>query len=198
MPKKVFLAAGLSEVLSQSMPVKYKDPGCPTISVTIGDKTINKCLLDLGASVNLLPYSMYQQLGLGELKPTKVTLQLADRSIKKPIGEIEDVLIKVGEFIFPVDFIVLETQPVNNPMNQIPLILGRPFLATSNALINCRNGSMKISFGNMTIDLNIFNLGNQPNEPHELTSEVSAIHDNVEIETMDFNNQLESDYEDLF
>ncbi|MDQ4222847.1 retropepsin-like aspartic protease, partial [Pseudomonas aeruginosa] len=113
-------------------------------------------MLDLGASVNLLPYSVYQQLGLGELKPTKVTLQLADRSIKKPIGEIEDVLMKVGEFIFPVDFIVLETQPVNNPMNQIPLILGRTFLATSNALINCRNGPMKISFGNMTIDLNIF------------------------------------------
>ena len=136
-PKKDFLASGLSDVLSQSMPVKYKDPGCPTISCTIGDKKINKCLLDLGASVNLLPYSVYQQLGLGELKPTKVTLQLADRSVKKPIGEIEDVLIRVGEFIFPVDFIVLETQPVNNLTSQIPLILGRPFLATSNALINC-------------------------------------------------------------
>jgi len=88
------------------MPVKYKDTGCPTISCTIGDKTINKCLLDLGASVNLLRYSVYQQLGLGELKPTKVTLQLADRSVKKPIGEIEDVLIWVGIL---VDFIVLET-----------------------------------------------------------------------------------------
>ena len=86
MPKKVFLAASLSEVLSQSMPVKYKDPGCPTISCTIGDKTINKCLIDLGASVNLIPYSMHGQLGLGELKPTKVTLQFADRSIKKPMG----------------------------------------------------------------------------------------------------------------
>ena len=112
-PKKVFLAAGLSEVLSQSIPVKYKDLGCPTISCTIGDKKINKCLLDLGASLNLLPYSVYQQLGLGELKLTKVTLQLDDRSVKKSIGEIEDVLIRVGEFIFPVDFIVLETQPVN-------------------------------------------------------------------------------------
>lgn len=67
---------------------------------------------------------MNQQLRLDELKPTKVTLQLVDRYVKKPIGQIEDVLIKVGEFIFPVDFIILETQPVNNPTNPIPLILG--------------------------------------------------------------------------
>ena len=71
---------------------------------------------------------------------------------------IADVLIKVGEFIFPVDFVILETAPVENPRGQIPVILGRPFLATSNALINCRCGLMKLTFGNMTIDLNIFNL----------------------------------------
>ena len=78
----------------------------------IGDTLIEQALLDLGASVNLLPYSVYEQLGLGELKPTKVTLQLADRSVKVPRGIVEDVLIKVGDFVFPVDFIVLETQPV--------------------------------------------------------------------------------------
>ena len=86
-PKKVFLAANISEILSNSIPVKYKDPGCPTISCTIGNTVIKQALLDLGASVNLLPYSVYQQLELGELKPTKVTLQLADRSIKTPKRE---------------------------------------------------------------------------------------------------------------
>ena len=114
-PKKVFLATNISELLSNQIPIKYKDPGCPTISCTIGRAEINRALLDLGASINLLPFSVYQQLGLGELNPTQVTIQLADRSIKVPKGEINDVLIRVGEFIYPVDFNVLETQPVSNP-----------------------------------------------------------------------------------
>ena len=75
---------------------------------------INRALLDLGASINLLPFSMYQQLGLGDLHPTRVTIQLADRSVKIPKGEIIDVLIRVGEFIYPINFIVLETQLVHN------------------------------------------------------------------------------------
>ena len=122
--------------------------------------------MDLGASVNFLPYSFYQQPGLGGLKRIKVTLRSADHSIKKPTGEIEDVLIKVEEFIFPVEFIILGMQPLNNLMSQIPLILVRPFLATSNAMINCQ---MKISFGNITIDLNILNAEHQSNEPFEHT-----------------------------
>ena len=85
------------------------------------------------------------------------------------MGELEDVLIKVGDFIFLVDFVVLKTQLVSNPKGQTPVILGRPFLATSNALINCRTGQMKLSFGNLTADLNIFNPGDQPNnQPLEI------------------------------
>ena len=86
--------------------------------------------------------------------------------MKVPKGMIEDVLIKVRDFFFPVDFIVLETEPMANPRGQIPVILGQPFLATSNALINCRNGLTKLSFGNMTLDLNIFHLG-KPNGDEE-------------------------------
>ena len=70
---------------------------------------------------------------------------------------MEDVLIKVGEFIYPVDFIILDTEPTLNPRGQIPVILGRPFLATSNTMINCRTGCMKLTFGNMTVDMNIYN-----------------------------------------
>ncbi|MBZ2164421.1 retropepsin-like domain-containing protein, partial [Alteromonas stellipolaris] len=80
----------------------------------IGRTIIDRALLDLGAGVNLLPYSVYQQLQICELRPTKITLQLADRSVKTPKGEIEDVLVKVGEFIFPVDFVVLETVPIES------------------------------------------------------------------------------------
>ncbi|RVW18664.1 Retrovirus-related Pol polyprotein from transposon opus [Vitis vinifera] len=117
--KKAFLTEQVSAILQCKSPLKYKDPGSPTISVMIGGKVVEKALLDLGASVNLLPYSVYKQLGLGELKPTAITLSLADRSVKIPRGEA----------------------------NLVPIILGRPFLATSNAIINCRNGLMQLTFG---------------------------------------------------
>ena len=119
---------------------------------------MEKALLDLGASVNLLPYSVYKQLGLGELKPTTITLFLADKSIKIPKGTIEDVLIQVDKFYYPVDFVVLDTETVAVRANYVPIILGRPFLATSNAIINCQNGVMQLTFGNMTLELNIFHL----------------------------------------
>ena len=157
--KKVFLTEQSSAIIGNTTPVKYKDPGCPIISVNIGGTSVEKALLDLGASVNLLPYSMYQRLGLGELKPTSITLSLADRSIKIPKGTIEDVLIQVDKFYYPVDFVVLDTEPVAVGPNHVPIILGRPFLATSNAIINCRNGIMQLTFGNMTLELNIFHLG---------------------------------------
>ncbi|RVW34486.1 hypothetical protein CK203_110308 [Vitis vinifera] len=106
----------------------------------IGETCLEKALLDLGACVNLLSYSVYKQLGLGELKPTSITLSLTDRSVKIPRGMIEDVLIQVDKFYYPVDFVVLDTDLVAKGTNCIPIILGRPFLATSNAIINCRNG----------------------------------------------------------
>ena len=157
--KKAFLTEQVSAIIESKTTVKYKDPGCPTISVNIGGISVEKALLDLGASVNLLPYSMYKQLGLGELKPTSITLSLADRSIKIPKGTIEDVLIQVDRFYYPVDFVVLDTEPVAVGPNHVPLILGRPFLATSNAISNCWNGVMQLTFGNMTLELNIFHLG---------------------------------------
>ena len=157
--KKAFLTQKVSAIIGNKTPVKYKDPGCPIISVNIGGIIMEKALLDLGASVNLLPYAMYKRLGLGELKPTSITLSLADRSIKIPKGTIEDVLIQVDKFYYPVDFVVLDTEPVAIGPNHVPIILGRPFLATSNAIINCRNGVMQLTFGNMTLELNIFHLG---------------------------------------
>ena len=151
--------------------MKYKDPRCPTISINIGGTCVEKALLDLGASVNLLPFSMYQQLGLGELKPTTITLSLADRSIKIPKGTVEDVLIQVDKFYYPVDFVVLDTEPVTVGANHVPIILGRPFLATSNAIINCRNGVMQLTFGNMTLELNIFHLSKKHMHQQEDDSE---------------------------
>ena len=179
--------------------MKYKDPGSPTISCIIGQTTINRALLNLGVSINLLPFFVYQQLGLGDLHPTRVTIQLADRSVMIPKGEITDVLIRVGEFIYPVEFIVLETQPVHNPKVQTPVILGRPFLATANAIINCRNGSMRLTFEDMMKEVNVFHLGKQPRDLDDQSFEVNLIegltseHDKeIEYES-DGEFELESD-----
>ncbi|RVW13817.1 Retrovirus-related Pol polyprotein from transposon 17.6 [Vitis vinifera] len=137
--KKAFLTEQVSAIIQYKSLVKYKDPGCPTIS----------------------------QLGLGELKPTSITLSLADRSVKIPRGMIEDVLVQVDKFYYPVDFVVLDTDPVVKGTNYVPIILGRPFLATSNAIINCRNGVMQLTFGNMTLELNIFHFYKKHIHPEE-------------------------------
>ena len=127
-----------SAILQRKIPQKLKDPGSFTISCTIGDFNFNKVLCDLGASINLMPLSIFRKLGLGEVKPTTVSLQLADRSIKHPRGIIEDVLVKVDKFIFPADFIVLHMEEDR----EIPLILGRPFLATCRLLIDVHQGKL--------------------------------------------------------
>ena len=173
--KKAFLTEQVSAIIQSKNPVKYKDPGSPTISVNIGGTCIDKSLLDLGASVNLLSYSVYKQLGLGELKPTNITLSLVDRSVKILKGIVEDVLVKVDKFYYPVDFVVLDTEPIENGPNHVPIILGRPFLATANAIINCRNGVMQLTFGNMTLELNIFHLNNK----HKLVETEDQVTDEV-------------------
>ena len=156
--KKAFLTEQVSSILQCKTLLKYKDPGSPTISVNIGGTCIDKELLDLGASVNLLPYTMYKQLGLGELKPTNITLSLADRFVKIPKGIVDDVLVKVDNFYYPVDFAVLYTEPMAESTHQVPIILGRPVLAKANAIINCQNGVIQLTFDNMTLELNIFHL----------------------------------------
>ena len=83
--------------------------------------------------------------------------------MKIPKGIVEDVLVKVDKFYYPMDFVVLDIKPAAEGINQVPIILGRPFLATSNAIINCRNGVMQLTFGNMTLKLNIFHLSNKDN-----------------------------------
>ncbi|KAL6310559.1 hypothetical protein AAG906_015297 [Vitis piasezkii] len=127
---------GLHVTKNAFLTEQYKDPGCPTILVNIGGTHVEKALLDLGASVNLLPYSVYKQLGLGGLKPTAITLSLADRSVKIPRGVIEDVLVQVDKFYYPVDFVVLDTDPI-------------------------------LTFGNMTLELNIFHLCKRHLHPEE-------------------------------
>uniref|UniRef100_A0A2N9I131 RNA-directed DNA polymerase n=1 Tax=Fagus sylvatica TaxID=28930 RepID=A0A2N9I131_FAGSY len=98
-------------------------------------------------------------------------------SVKTPKGVVEDVLVQIDKFYYPVDFLILETESVVHANSKIPIILGRPFLATANALINCRNGLMKLSFGHMTLEVNIFNIGKQifEDEDCEVVNWIDAV-----------------------
>ena len=120
--KTIPLIETCSSIISRKIPAKLKDLGSFTIPCIVGTSEFPKYLCDLGASINLLPHLFFRNLGLGDVKPTNMSLQLADHSIKKPYGVIEDVLVKVYKFIFPVDFIVLDFEADRT----CPLILGRP------------------------------------------------------------------------
>lgn len=111
---------------------KLKDPGSFTIPRSIGTRYNGRVLCDLGANINLMSLSVFKQLEVGKCRPITVTLQLADRSHAHPEGKIEDILVKVDKFIFPVDFIVLDFEADK----EVPIILGRPFLATGKTLID--------------------------------------------------------------
>ena len=136
----VNLTATCSAVIKKNLPEKMKDLGSFTLPCTIGGFEIQKALCDSGARINLMPLSDARKLSLGELTPTAVTLQMADRTMAKPEGVIEDVLVKVGKFVFPVDFIILDIEEDS----QVPLLLGRPFLATGAALIDMQKGVLTL------------------------------------------------------
>ena len=156
----VMLTEECRVLLQKKLPLKLRDPGSFNIPCTIGSFYFDKALCDLGASINLMPFSIFRKLGLGEVKPTTIHLQLADRSITYPRGVVEDVLIKVDKFIFPVDFVVLDMEEDRN----IPLILGRRFLATSRTLTDVPQGKLFLRAEDEQVEFNVFNTMKCPPE----------------------------------
>ena len=148
----VNLTEECSAILQRKLPQRLKDPGSFTIPCTIENAIFERALCDLGASINLMPLSIFKHLGLGEARPTTITLQLADRSLKHPRGVIEDVLVKVDKFIFPADFVVLDMEEDK----EIPIILGRPFIATGRAMIDFQRGELKLRVQEDEVKLNVF------------------------------------------
>ncbi|XP_027368306.1 uncharacterized protein LOC113874268 [Abrus precatorius] len=127
--------------LDRKLPQKLKDPGSFSILCYIGNCTIGKALCDLGASINLMPLAIMNRLRIEEVKPTSITLQLADRSYTYPYGIVKDLLVKIDKFIFLADFVILDMEVDAN----IPLILGRPFLAIGRALIDVQKGELRLT-----------------------------------------------------
>nr|GEV72725.1 hypothetical protein [Tanacetum cinerariifolium] len=161
LPKKIDLTEHVSAILSSSLPPKFKDPGAPLILVVVGNITIKNALFDLSASISILPVSLVDKYDLGTLRKTDTIISLADRSTKIPRGILEDVIVKVDDFYFSVDFFVMDTESPYKDV-QPNIILGRPFLATIDAKINCRTGTIDIAFGNKKLRLNVFNSLNSP------------------------------------
>ena len=118
----VSLTATCSAVIQRSLPMKMQDPGSFTIPCNSGNVEFKKALCDSGESINLMPLYVVKRLSLGELTPTAMTLQMVDKTMTQPEGVLEDVLIKVGKFIFPMDFVVMDMEEDT----QVPLLLGRP------------------------------------------------------------------------
>nr|GEW46631.1 hypothetical protein [Tanacetum cinerariifolium] len=135
-------------VLLNKLPSKEKDPGSFTILCNIKHLHIDNALADLEASISLMPYTMYENLGLGEPKPKRMSLELADRSIQYPRGITEDVLIKIDKLVLPIDFVILDMREDF----RILIILGKPFLATARAMIDVFNKKIILRVGNEEAD----------------------------------------------
>ncbi|XP_022155996.1 uncharacterized protein LOC111022971 [Momordica charantia] len=151
-----------SEAVGSPLPIKCKDPDSFTIPCSIGGKNLGRALCDLGASINLMPLSVFKELGIGEARPTTVTLQLADRSIKKPEGKIKDKF-HVDKFIFPADFIILDCKADLD----VPIILGRPFLATGDTIFNVRKGEITMKVNNEEVKFNVLDAMKLPGDLEE-------------------------------
>ncbi|KAK5833518.1 hypothetical protein PVK06_017362 [Gossypium arboreum] len=152
----VELNAVCSAILQNKLAHKLKDPGSFMIPCLIGSLDVNIALAKLRASINVMPYKMFKQLGLGRPKQTRMSIQLADKTIRFPRGIIEDVLVKIDKFIFLVDLVVLDIKEDSN----VPLILGRPFLATVRKIIDVGTGELTLRVEDETVTLEARNSSN--------------------------------------
>ncbi|XP_070023051.1 uncharacterized protein [Nicotiana sylvestris] len=141
-----------------SMAPKLEDPRVFTIPWTIRSADFDKALSDLGASINLMSYSVFKTLGIGQPRPTSIRLQMADRSMKQPLGIIDDVLVRVEKFILPADFVILDCEVDY----EVPIILGRPFLATGKALVDIEVGELTFRLGDEKVVFHVCKSMKQP------------------------------------
>ncbi|GJT43426.1 DNA-directed DNA polymerase [Tanacetum coccineum] len=132
---KIIMNKRCFAILLNKLPSKEKDPRSFTIPCDIGQLHIDNALANLGASISLMPNTMYKKLGLGEPKATRISLELADKSIQYTRRIIKNILIKVDKFVLPIDFVILD-MPKDS---RVPIILGRPFMATARAMIDVFN-----------------------------------------------------------
>ena len=161
--QKVKMSEHISAIFQRKLPPKCGDPGMFIVPCIIGELTSPKAMLDLGASINVIPYSLYKSLKLGTLHETSVVIQLANRFNAYPKGIVEDVLVKVGDLIFPVDFYDLDME---HDKHAAPILLGRPFMKTAKTKIDVDIGSLTMEFDGSKVEFNIYDSMKIPPEDH--------------------------------
>ena len=147
--KIVTLTNEYGAIISNKLPLKMKQPGSLTIPCSFGNLSFQKFLCD---SINHMPLLIYRKLGLEEAKPINIHLQLEDRTVKEPEGIVEDVLVRAGNFIFSVDFIIFDFKEDED----IPLIFGMPFFYTAKAIIDVYDGTLTLRVGEESYKFNIY------------------------------------------
>ncbi|KAM2312315.1 hypothetical protein ACFXTH_022734 [Malus domestica] len=158
----VHVSENVSAMLQRKLPPKCKDPGSFTIPCVIGNTRFDSAMLDLDASINVMPYSVYASMNLGELKNDGVIIQLADRYNAYPKGVLEDVLVQVDHLIFPADFYVLDMEDTGHSPPP-PLLLGRPFMKTAQTKIDVAKGEVTMAFGGDMICFKVSEFIETPN-----------------------------------
>ena len=156
-PKRIHMSETISSIMLSTLSRTRRDPGAPMISCEIGGRTFTRSLLNLGASVNILLKGVYDICPLGELQPLFIKLSLADRSVRRSHGVVEDVIVKVENCYFLVNFIIVDMKSTKD-FTDSPIILGRPFLATTKAItywgkdeviFQVRDSTMKVSINKL-------------------------------------------------
>ena len=163
-----------SAVIQRILPPKHKDPGSVTIPCSIGEVTVGKAPIDLGASINLMPLSMCRRLGELEIIPMRMTLQLVDRSIIRTHGVIEDVLIRVKHMVFPADFVVMDVEEDH----EVPVILGHPFMSIASCIIDMGRKTLEMGFEDQKINFDLFE-ENKSVPEHNVCLQVMEVEEEV-------------------
>ncbi|XP_023746053.2 uncharacterized protein LOC111894203 [Lactuca sativa] len=165
--EKISMNENASAVLQRKLPPKCKDPGMFTVPCKIGDVTFSSAMLDLGSSINVMSYSVYESMNVGPLSETGVIISLADKSSVFPRGVLEDVLVQVNQLVFLADFYVIDLDEQVSSKSGI-ILLGRPFLKTARAKIDVYAGSLTMEFDGETISFNIYDAMRYPSDVSSL------------------------------
>ncbi|RYR78058.1 hypothetical protein Ahy_A01g002803 [Arachis hypogaea] len=160
LPRKSSLKGGQTIVMNKEcsaliqpeLPTKRRDPVSFNIPCAIGETLFDRALCDLGASINLMPLSLVKRMQINEILPTDVVIRLTDKTQKQAIGVVENVLLKVGKYFLPTDFVILDMEE----SHLHPIILGRPFLATARALIDVEKGELILRIHDEQLSFNVF------------------------------------------
>ncbi|RYR29952.1 hypothetical protein Ahy_B01g054647 [Arachis hypogaea] len=171
LPRKSSLKGGQTIVMNKEcsaliqpqLPTKRKDPGSFHVPCAIGETMFDRALCDLGASIHLMPFSLVKRLKINEIMPTDVVIRLADKTQKQAIGVVENVLVKVGKYFLPTDFVILDMEESHTH----PIILGRPFLATARALIDVERGELILRIHDERLSFNVFKFSQEADQENK-------------------------------